>query len=81
VLASVASDHGVDTSDVADHAAVQTDWHRGKLRGVKGSPHFFCGELDAFCPSLDISKDEKGQLRIRRSTQPLDTFLASCFNF
>jgi predicted DsbA family dithiol-disulfide isomerase len=79
VIAGVASEHGIATPDAADHAAVRTDWHQGEQRGVKGSPYFFCGELDTFCPSLDISTDGKGQLHIRRSTEALDAFLATCF--
>ena len=79
VLANVASAHGVDGPDTDDDEAVRADWHEGQSRGVKGSPHFFCGELEVFCPSLDISKDEDGQLYLRRNTEALDEFLAECF--
>ena len=79
VLASLASQHGVATPDAADHAAVRADWHQGEQRGVRGSPHFFCGEVNAFCPSLELSKDREGQLQIRRNTKVLSTFLAACF--
>jgi predicted DsbA family dithiol-disulfide isomerase len=37
-------------------AAATADWHRGRIRGVRGSPHFFVGDADWFCPSLDISR-------------------------
>jgi len=80
VLADVASEHGVAPPDAEDHAAVRMDWHEGELRGVKGSPQFFCGELEAFCPSLDISKDSEGQVQIRRNTDVLEAFLATCFS-
>ncbi len=30
------------------------DWHEGRRRGVIGSPHFFVGDADFFCPSLHI---------------------------
>ena len=43
--------------DETDRAAVVADWHEGGRRGVLGSPHFFCGGTDVFCPSLDITKD------------------------
>jgi predicted DsbA family dithiol-disulfide isomerase len=79
VLARLASEYGVATPDAADHAAVRTDWRQGEQRGVKGSPHFFCGEVNAFCPSLELSKDGEGQLQIRRNTEVLSTFLAACF--
>ena len=43
--------------DESDSAGVLVDWHEGVRRGVLGSPHFFCGDTDVFCPSLDITKD------------------------
>ncbi len=79
VLSHVAKSHGVGEPGPEDEGAVRTQWHEGELRGVKGSPHFFCGDAEAFCPSLDISRDENGQLRLRRNTEVLDTFLAACF--
>jgi predicted DsbA family dithiol-disulfide isomerase len=36
-------------------AAVRLDWERGRAQHVRGSPHFFVGEHDWFCPSLRIS--------------------------
>jgi len=38
-------------------SVARTDWERGKVRGVKGSPHFFVGDRSWFCPSLTISHD------------------------
>ena len=35
-------------------AAVRLDWERGRARNVQGSPHFFVGDHDWFCPSLRI---------------------------
>jgi 2-hydroxychromene-2-carboxylate isomerase len=78
VLASVANSHGVGHPGSEDERAVRTEWQEGKSRGVEGSPHFFCGEVDAFCPTLDISKDEEGGLHIRRNMDKLDVFLAEC---
>jgi predicted DsbA family dithiol-disulfide isomerase len=79
VLAGVAHVQGVDHSVPEDDEAVRSEWRDGTSRGVKGSPHFFCGEVEAFCPSLDMSKDENGELRIRRNKETLDAFLADCF--
>jgi predicted DsbA family dithiol-disulfide isomerase len=79
VLTDVATAHGVGDIRPEDDRAVLVDWHDGQLRGVQGSPHFFCGEADVFCPSLDISKDEEGHLRLRRNIEALDAFLATCF--
>ena len=44
----------------ATSTAVTADWARGRARGVKGSPHFFVGDRDWFCPSLLIRHDEQG---------------------
>jgi predicted DsbA family dithiol-disulfide isomerase len=79
VLASVANAHGVGDSGPEDDRAVLAEWREGESRGVIGSPHFFCRELEVFCPSLDISKDEAGQLHVRRDTGALDAFLTECF--
>lgn len=79
VLAGVASTHGVDMPGVEDRAAVIAEWHEGELRGVRGSPHFFCGEIDAFCPSLVISKDDEGHLHVGRDVGALNSFLTECF--
>jgi predicted DsbA family dithiol-disulfide isomerase len=79
VLASVAIAHGVGHPLADDDDTVQREWQEGRARGVKGSPHFFCGPVDAFCPSLDIAKDGDGDLHVRRNMETLDAFLAECF--
>ena len=79
VLSEVASVHGVAVPDPGDLGAVLADWRRGQDRGVKGSPHFFCGRRDVFCPSLDISRPDGGQLVVRRNTQALNDFLDECW--
>ena len=78
VLAAVARANGIEPAGPADDAEVLAEWHTGERRGVKGSPHLFCGAIDAFCPSLDISKDGSGQLHVRRDTEALDAFLSAC---
>jgi 2-hydroxychromene-2-carboxylate isomerase len=79
VLVRIADAHGVGQVGPDDEKAVleERDW--GRLRGVKGSPHFFCGDAQAFCPSLDISRDEDGHVRVRRNVEALEGFLADCF--
>jgi predicted DsbA family dithiol-disulfide isomerase len=78
VLAEVAGAHGLGPPTPDDDHEVRREWQEGTLRGVKGSPHFFCGEVEAFCPSLDIAKDGDGELQIRRNIEALDAFLAEC---
>lgn len=79
-LSDIARAEGVDSFGVTDERAVVADWREGTERGVEGSPHFFCGDADAFCPSLDISKDGTGHLDVRRNMDVLDAFLENCFS-
>lgn len=78
VLSRIGLSHGVPDVTAGDHEAVRGDWVTGQARGVKGSPHFFCGEAEAFCPSLDMAEDDKGHLHVRQDMEGLDEFLAGC---
>ena len=78
VLESLASDLGVGMPDESDRAGVLADWHEGVRRGVLGSPHFFCGGTDVFCPSLDVTKDPMEGVSIVRDATRLTEFLARC---
>jgi predicted DsbA family dithiol-disulfide isomerase len=77
VLAEIAAEHGVDPSDdrSADEALVRAEWEEGKDRGVVGSPHFFVGDENLFCPVLDIRRID-GHLRIRADDAAIADFLA-----
>jgi 2-hydroxychromene-2-carboxylate isomerase len=77
VLNEVADAHGV-SGIPTDEATVRREWHEGHGRGVQGSPHFFCGDNDVFCPSLDIERDRLGHLHLHRSVDLLEAFLANC---
>lgn len=78
VLASLAAELGLKEPAPAHKAAVITQWHAGQRRGVKGSPHFFCGETDAFCPALEISHSETGGFRVGDRHEVLEAFLSGC---
>ncbi len=80
VLAEIALTHGLKTVDKIDSGAVISDWRTGQQRGVKGSPHFFCGANEAFCPALDIERDGAGHLVLNRRSEQLTSFLDSCFS-
>jgi len=80
VLAGLARAHGVDDPGDEDLETVYTQWHEGQSRGVRGSPHFFCGEAEALCPSLEISTDAGGHLDLRQNMGALEDFLARCFD-
>ncbi len=78
VLAELTRQHGVVGFDADDDGAVRREWHEGQARGVEGSPHFFCGDMNVFCPSLEMAKDETGHLQIRRNVDRLNGFLSDC---
>ena len=78
VLEYLARDLGVALPDETDHAAVVSDWHEGGRRGVQGSPHFFCGGTDVFCPSLDISTSPGSGMSVVADAARLTAFLEAC---
>jgi len=80
VLGHLARDLGVALPDDADHAAVVGDWHEGGRRGVRGSPHFFCGSTDAFCPSLDITTRPGHGMAIAADAERLTAFVGACLS-
>jgi predicted DsbA family dithiol-disulfide isomerase len=77
VLREVAGRHGV-TDLPSDDGEVIADWREGQARGVKGSPHFYCGALEAYCPALNISRDPDGHLHVQRDLETMERFLAEC---
>jgi len=79
-LESLAHDLGVVMPDESDRSGVLADWRDGQRRGVLGSPHFFCGDTDVFCPSLDITKDPVRGVSIVNDASRLTEFLARCLS-
>jgi predicted DsbA family dithiol-disulfide isomerase len=78
VLAELAAEHGVGMPTGEDDDSVRADWEEGKRRGVVGSPHYFVGGLDFFCPSLDVGRVD-GHLRVKADVEAFEAFLATCF--
>ncbi len=78
VLEELGGRLGVGLGTEFDLTGVYEDWHSGQARGVKGSPHFFCADADAFCPALDIERDTLGHLSMRRASSELEAFLEHC---
>jgi hypothetical protein len=71
----------LDAPEPDDYATVVAEWKEGRVRGVLGSPHFFCGASSVFCPSLDISSKPTGAGKaIRRNLGRLGAFLDECFS-
>lgn len=54
------ADFDIEPVQPRDFNEVTTSYREGQARGVKGSPHFFVGTEDFFCPSLDIDHDDDG---------------------
>ena len=75
VLADLAGELGV--TPTGDDDAVLADLAAGRRRGVVGSPHFFVGDGDFFCPTLEIERVD-GHLRITADPAAFDAFLARC---
>jgi len=63
-----------------DTDSVHTDHRDGRDRGVIGSPHFFTPNGSFFCPTLDITHDDAGRLRITQDRTGFDRFMAACFS-
>jgi len=78
VLQALAARFGTDLPDVHDTESVINDWHEGQRRGVIGSPHFFCGDVQEFCPSLDITRDPEHGMDIALDPTGIMTFLDAC---
>jgi len=56
VLRHIGAPYGVaPMSQAAAETAARRDFERGRNRLVLGSPHFFVGDRDWFCPGLNIT--------------------------
>jgi 2-hydroxychromene-2-carboxylate isomerase len=58
---------------------VRDQWQEGVARGVIGSPHFFVGDEDMFCPTLRITHDARG-FSVELDRAGFDAFLERCFD-
>ena len=77
VLAGIAAEHDLTLPAAGSSDAVQADYDEGRSRGVSGSPHFFVGQDNFFCPALDLGHDADGNLTARLDTDGLAAFFAS----
>lgn len=74
VLADIAAEHGITACDMSD--AVRADYDDGLARGVSGSPHFWVGDHNFFCPALDLGHDADNHLTARFDPDGLAQFFA-----
>jgi predicted DsbA family dithiol-disulfide isomerase len=77
VLSDLGARLGIGAPDQADRDAVRAEYEAGQAKGVIGSPHFFCGGENAFCPSLQITRGEDA-LIIHADADRLTEFLQHC---
>lgn len=60
VLSSIAKQFGLEPPSIEVDARVQADYDDGQRRGVRGSPDFWLGDEEFFCPALKIGHDDDG---------------------
>ena len=75
-LALIAAAHHLDADDPDLERSIRSDYEAGQRRGVRGSPHFFMGDDDFFCPALDLGHDADGHLTARFDSAMLADFFA-----
>ena len=77
VLNELASRVGIEYSPNGDHRSVNADWVEGQRRGVVGSPHFFVGESNMFCPSLTLRRDADARLHVSADIDRLRSLVST----
>lgn len=60
VLSSVAEQFGLEPPSIEVDSRVQADYEDGQRRGVRGSPDFWIGDEEFFCPALKLGHDNDG---------------------
>lgn len=78
VLEELSHRHAISV-DERDRESVYSDFAEGRERGVVGSPHFFTSGGEFFCPTLEVTRDERGELRVHVDREGLGAFIRSCF--
>ena len=79
VLRAIADELGLEFTIDPNHSRVRRDWEEGQTRGVIGSPHFFVGESDMFCPSLRLSRDADSHLHVSADIDRLRSLVTHLF--
>jgi 2-hydroxychromene-2-carboxylate isomerase len=74
LLASIATQFGLAPPSTEVDPRVQADYDEGKRRGVRGSPDFWLGDEEFFCPALRLGHDDDG-LTAEFDTEGFATFM------
>ncbi len=77
VLAEIGARHGLDAPALDPSPAVEAEYADGQRRGVRGSPDFFTGDDEFFCPALDLDHDDAGQLLAAIDIEGLEAFIST----
>ena len=75
VLTAIATEHDLEAPGRDPHPQVEADYADGLRRGVRGSPDFWVGENEFFCPALNLSHDDDGKLLAEFDPQGLAGFI------
>jgi predicted DsbA family dithiol-disulfide isomerase len=74
VLATIAGAEGLDAPSTEPEPGVLGDYEEGQRRGVRGSPDFWVGEDEFFCPALRLGHED-GHLTAEFDADGLQRFL------
>ena len=77
VLSEIAAEHGLEAPGLEPHPQVEADYADGQRRGVRGSPDFWVGSDEFFCPALTLAHDDRGALLAEFDPAGLDRFIAA----
>lgn len=77
-IEDLAKKHGVSVTD-GDREAAAIDHAEGIERGVIGSPHFFTPAGAFFCPTLDVGRNDDGELYVHMDSDVFNKFIEGCF--
>ena len=75
VLAKIAAKYELPAPSIEPSQAVLDEYADGKAHGVRGSPDFYMGDAEFFCPALDLDHDEDGRLLAGFNIEGFETFI------
>lgn len=76
-MAELAAAHGLGVPGTEPDPDVTADYADGQRRGVRGSPDFWVGDAEFFCPALDLSHNAADDLVADFDPQGLTDFVAA----
>lgn len=77
VLAEIAAEYELPAPSRDPSQAVLDEYADGRARGVRGSPDFYMGDAEFFCPALDLDHDDDGRLLAGFDIEGFETFIGA----